>query len=81
MSLLKKSLAFLSLIFLAGVSDGQKSNITLSLFEISPCNSPYPQSVSRFKSDIYVVKADLSNCTLNATSQAGVKFVSAAAKL
>ena len=53
-----------TLLLLAGWGRGQpRPNITLSLFEISPCSGSFKESVSRFESDIYVVKADLSNCT------------------
>lgn len=40
---------------------GQVTNLTL--FQITPCSGVKVDTVSRFKSDIYAVVADLRNCT------------------
>ena len=46
---------------LLGPCSGQDTNLTI--FKISPCTPASPDSVSRFKSDIYAVLPDLSNCS------------------
>lgn len=40
---------------------GQATNLTL--FQITPCTGVKVDTVSRFKSDIYAVVADVRNCT------------------
>ena len=47
---------------------GQMANLTL--IEIAPCSGTVVQTVSRFKSDIFAVKASLGACPLNDTSLA-----------
>ena len=37
----------------------------LTLFQIAPCNGTKTDTVSRFKSDIYAIKPDLSNCNVS----------------
>ncbi len=48
------------LCFLCALGEGQDSNLTL--FKIVPCGEVRVDSVSRFKSDIYAVEANLSQC-------------------
>ena len=62
-----------------GLGDGQVApNITLSLFEISPCGSTTLQTVSRFKQDVYAVQANLSDCArkMGASFNDSIKIVS-----
>lgn len=46
---------------LLGLSRGQDTNLTL--FKVFPCTSIPPDKVSRFKSDIYAVVPNFSNCS------------------
>ena len=45
---------------------GQTANLTL--IEIAPCNGTVVQTVSRFMSDVFAVKANLGACPPNDTS-------------
>lgn len=53
-----------SLYVLGCCSLGCAQTPNLTVFQISPCNGTREDSVSRFKSDIYAVRADLSNCSI-----------------
>ena len=55
------SLYFLAFSILLGVGSGQDTNLTL--FKVSPCTTINPDQVTRFKSDIYAILPDLSNCS------------------
>ena len=59
MSMMKKSLVLVLSVWLT-MGRGQETNLTL--FEISPCGNPTTETISRFKSDIYAVMPDLSQC-------------------
>lgn len=64
----------LSVLCFSGLGDCQNTNLTL--FKISPCNEAVVDTVSRFKSDIYAVEFDLSNCSNVSSVEDDMKIVS-----
>lgn len=55
---------------------GGSQNTNLTLFKIVPCSGVVLETVSRFKSDIYAVEPDLSNCSNVSVFQDDIKIVS-----
>ena len=75
-------LALCAFCLLCAVGNGQTTNLTL--FQIAPCTAATVDTVSRFKSDIYAVQFNLSNCLNDSSAVHGldnVTYVSAEAGL
>lgn len=72
-----EKLVFVVLCVLCFSRLGDSQNTNLTLFKISPCNEAVVDTVSRFKSDIYAVEFDLSNCSnVSSVDEDDMKIVS-----